>query len=223
MSDLYQVRQDSYLTAGEGSAPAIALSRMGLQPVLNKWDHLALGGRMFNVHENTIGTALTGSAAAAGAIVLTAPTIRLTVPAGTTLFPQALNVNLVSAAGVEHEFAVVVSDTDSYTSGGTALHTPYNLRTDDPRDSACTNKYHCSGSAIVEAALTNPRKIYTRGKLYASAAVTDEPTLNFEKIWENLIPCVGPCSFLIFLSSKTTALTFEFDFTWAELPTVSVV
>lgn len=221
MSD-FVVNQTSLLSAGDGTKPDLIMSKMGIAPFLSKWDFLALQGRMFNLHENTIGTALTGSAAAAGAIVLTAPTVRFTVPSGTTVFPHSLHVNLVSAAGVEHEFAVVISDTDSYTSGGTAVHTPYNWRTDDPRATAVTNAYHCSGSAIVEGALTNPRKIWTKGKLYASAAVTDEVTLNYEKVWEHFVPIVGPASFLVFLSSKTTALTFEFDLSWAEVPTVSV-
>lgn len=222
MSD-FVVNQTSLLTAGDGTNPSPLMSKMGLLAYMDKWDFLALQGRMFNVHENTIGTALTGSAAAAGAIVLTAPTVRLTVPSGTTLFPHAFHVNLVSLAAVEAEFAVVISDTDTYTSGGTALHTPYNLRTDDPRDTACTNKYHCSGSAIVENTLSNPRKIFTRGNLYASTAVTDVIPFNFKEVWEHFIPCVGPCSVLIFLSSKTTALTYEFDFTWAEIPSVSTI
>lgn len=221
MSD-YSVNQTSLLTAADGSNPSPLMAKMGIVPYLSKWDFLAIQGRMFNAHENTIGTALTGSAAAAGAIVLTAPTVHMTVPTGVTMFPYRLNVNLVSAAGVEHEFAVVVGDTDTYSSGGTAMLAPYNLRTDDPRDTSLTNKYHASGSAIIEGTLSNPRKIFTRGQLYALGAAADQINANFTAEWPDLIPIVGPAVFLVFLSSKTTALTFEFDLTWAEVATVHV-
>ncbi len=218
----YVVNQASLLSAVDGSAPELLLAKMGLAPYMSKWDFLALQGRMFNTHEIAIGTAQGGSTAAAGAIVLTNPTVRLTVPTGLCLFPYNVNINLVSAAGVEMELAFVVSDSDSYTSGGASFAAYiFNWRTDDPRASAVTNPYYGS-AACLEAALTNPRKYATAGLQFASAAANDQVNNNISWKFDDFIPCVGPCSVLLFLSAKTTALTYEFDMSWAEVPTVHV-
>jgi hypothetical protein len=223
MTTLLEVRQDSLLSLGDGNTPPQALLRMGIMPVANKWDLLALQGRMFTVKQTTIGTALAGSAADAGGIVLTAPTLRFSVPVGTTVFPRHLNVAFATAAGVDNEIALSYDDTATYTSGGTAV-TPLNLRTDAPRATSVTNCYHAAGSAIVEAALTNVRAIYQDVIPLAFAFATSYHLMyTIDKWFDSFIPIVGPASVLLYLSAKTTANTHYVSLDWAEVPTVSAI
>lgn len=224
MATLFETRQDTLTALSDGNTPAQALLRMGIMPVASKWDLLALGGYMFTAKQTTIGTALAGSAAAAGGIVLTAPTFRFTVPTGTTVFPRRVNWSFAAMDGVDNEQAICYTDTATYTSGGTAI-TPLNWRTDDNAPATgVTNCVHAAASAIVEAALTNVRAIYQSVVPLAftfATSYTLEKTVNVE--WDEFIPIVGPASFLIFLSSKTTANTHYLTVDWAEVPTVSAV
>jgi hypothetical protein len=218
-----EVRQSALLALGEGTLPTIPMLKMGVPIGATKWDLFALAGRMYNLKQTTIGTILAGSAADNAGIVLTAPTIRLTVPTGKTMFPYRFQMAGVPAAtSVDHEIAVIASETDSYTSGGTAL-TPLNWRTDNPRATSMTNVYHAAGSAIVEAALTRVRALYQAIYPYAAAFATSyELEINKEVVWPDLIPIVGPASFLVFLSAKTAAVAAYFSLDWAEVDTVSV-
>lgn len=215
-----EVKQFTLGAYSEGSQVLGAAAKMGLPAMLSKWDHFALGGFMFNTHEATIGTPISGGAADAGGLVLTAPAIRLTVPTGLTVFPRRLNLALQTAAGTLNELQVVASDGDTYTSGGAVL-TAYNWRMDDLRASGVTNLRHCSGAALVEAALVNPRKLwaYTRPLAYAAGESYDAMTT---VIWDDLVPLVGPCSLLVYIGAATTASTYLFALDWAEVPSVSV-
>jgi hypothetical protein len=220
MTTLFEVRQDSLTSLGDGNTPPVPLARMGLPAMLTKWDLFALGGRMFTVKQTTVGTPLTGSAAAAGGIVLTAPTVRFTVPTGITVFLRRFNLSYATLAGVDNEIAVIASRTDSYTSGGTAL-TPLNMMVDSAAPATSVTKcYHADSSAIVEAALTDVRALYQANIPLAFAA--GESFWNTVVEWEDLIPIVGPASVLIFVSSKTTANTHYFSLDWAEVDTVNV-
>lgn len=223
MTTLFEIRQDTLTTLGDGNTPPVPMARMGFPASISKWDMFALAGRMFNLKEGTVGTALTFSAADNAGIVLTAPSIRFTVPTGYTVFPRRLNLALIpGATTVDNEIAVLATDSNSYTSGGTAV-TPLNWRTDAPAASAVTNCYHCSGSAIVEAALGNVRAlhqaVYTPAAAYATSYNLN---INYTVQWDDLIPIVGPASFLVFVSAKTAAVTGFFSLDWAEVLTVNV-
>ena len=224
MSELLEVRQDSLLSLGDGNTPAQALLRMGIMPVATVWDLLALQGRMFNLKQTTVGTVLAGSAADNAGIVLTAPTIRFTVPTGTTVFPRRFQLGLLlGATGVDNEIAVIYSETDSYTSDGTAL-TPLNLRTDAPRATAVTKCYHAAASAIVEGALTRERALFQACyplDMVFGTSYNSEITLDV--VWEDLHPIIGPASFLVYLSGKTATNTHYFNLQWAEVPTISAI
>jgi hypothetical protein len=117
MSDtLFEVRQNSLLTLGDGNTPAVPLARMGFPAVSTKWDMFALAGRMFNLKQTTIGTALSGGTADAAGIVLTVPWVRFTVPTGFTIFPRHLNLSVATAAGTYNEIAFCYTQTDTFTS-----------------------------------------------------------------------------------------------------------
>ena len=219
-----EARQESLLALAESSVIRVPALKMGVPVGANKWDLFALQGRMFNVKEGTIGTAITFSAAHNDGIVLTAPSFRFTVPTGTTVFPRRLNLALIpGGTTVDNEIALIYTAADSYTSGGTAV-TPLNWRTDQPRATSVTNCYHCSGSAITEAALTSVRALHQ--EIYSvAAAFATSYNLNINKAieFDGLVPIVGPASVLLFVSAKTAAVTGYFSFDWAEVPTTSAI
>lgn len=223
MTTLYEVRQDSLCTLSDGNTPPVPMTRMGFPAYMDKWDMFALAGRMFNLKQATIGTALTFSAAAEAGIVLTAPSVRFTVPTGVTIFPRRLNLALVpGATSVDNEIALIYTAADSYTSGGTAA-TPLNWRPDNPRATSVTNCVYASGSAITEAALTSVRVLYQEIHAVAAAFATSyELAVNKEVVWEELVPIVGPSSVLLFVSAKTAAITGYFSMDWAEVQTTNV-
>lgn len=223
MSTLFEVRQDTLTTLGDGNTPPVPMARMGIPAMLTKWDLFALAGRMFTLKQTTIGTAITFSAADNGGIVLTAPSVRFTVPTGTTVFPRRLNLALIpGATTVDNEVALIVNNADSYTSGGTAI-TPLNWRVDAPRATAVTNCYHCSGSAITEAALGTVRALHQAIYTPAAAFATSyNLNINYTVEWDDLVPIVGPASVLLFVSAKTAAVTGYFSFDWAEVLTTNV-
>jgi hypothetical protein len=222
MSDtLFEVRQNSLLTLGDGNTPAVPLARMGFPAVSTKWDMLALAGRMFNLKQTTIGTALAGSTADAGGIVLTVPWVRFTVPTGYTVFPRHMNLSLATAAGTDNEIAFIYTSTDSFTSSAGVATTPLNWRPDNPRATSVTQCYiGASGSVNTEAALVGVRALYQDVIPTAFGAnQTDQYVI--DKWWDDLIPIVGPASVLLF-ATGTTAVTGYFSLDWAEVATVNV-
>jgi hypothetical protein len=218
-----EVFQDALRALSDGNAPPFPQLRMGVPVWASKWDLLALQGRMFNLKETTLGTPLSGGTADAGGIVLTVPWVRFTVPSGTTVFPRRLNLAASAAAGTINEIALAYTQTDSFTSSAGVALTPLNWRTDNPRSSAVTNCYvGASGSVNTEAALVGVRVLYQNAVPTAFGAnQTDQ--LCIDKLFEDLIPIVGPASVLLYFTGATTTPAGYFTLDWAEVPTVSAI
>jgi hypothetical protein len=175
-------------------------------------------GKMFNAKQTTIGTALAGATADAASIILTVPWFRFTVPSGYTVFPYRLNLAYAACTGTVSEIAWIYTNTDSYTSGGTAV-TPVNWRTVGGSTTAVTS---CvigpSGGVITEAALGTVRALYQDCVPAAFAAnATDQYALNV-KI-EDFVPIVGPASVLLYFGGVTTTPTGYLSMDWAEVLT----
>ena len=119
-------------------------------------------------------------------------------------------------------FAVIATGSDSFTSGGDAvLMTAKNAyiqpNSAAMRSSAVTN-LHYSDTAIVEAALVNPRLLY-RAKHEGVVGEVDapwEPEYNILK-GDPMVYIQGPGSFLVFAIQETTAAEAEWSMSWAEL------
>jgi hypothetical protein len=222
MSTLYEVRQDSLLALGDGNTPANPMLRMGIPIKADKWDLFALMGRMYNLSQAVVGTADITATEAVGAIVLTEPWVRFTVPTGYTVFPRHLNVSLATAAGTANEIALCYSETDSFTSNAGTVLVPVNWRNDNPRASIVTS---CGigpkGTVIVEAALTRVRALY-QDVVPSAFAVERVNQYVVDKWWEDLIPIIGPASVLLYVAAATTSSTGYFSLDWAEVPTVAV-
>lgn len=210
----FEVRRTMPTRLGDQQALRAPLTSLGVPVTGSVWDYLALGGFMFNTAEPTIGTAVTGGAANAAGIVLTTPTVRLTVPSGTTVFPRRLQVNYEAAAGTVNEIAWVATDSDSFSTGGTAL-TPLNWRTDNPKASVVTHVRH-GGQAITETTLGNARVLYQYVR--PAAFTAGETNDNIECVIDDLKPIVGPASVLVYVGAATTAAQVLFAMDWAEVP-----
>lgn len=222
METNFEVRQDSLTTLGDGTVLRAPLARMGLPATLSKWDMFALAGRMFNAKQTTIGTALAGATADAGSIVLTVPWFRFTVPTGYTVFPRRLNLAFATHAGTVSEIAWIYTNSDSYTSGGTAI-TPCNWRTDSAAPTTAVNSCVIgpSGGVITEAALGTVRALYQDCVPAAFAAnATDQYALNV--LIDDLVPIVGPASVLLYFGGVTTTPSGYLSMDWAEVLTVNV-
>ena len=218
------VKQQSDAVTLDGNTATLAMLReraLSVADIVHQWTR---AGRVFTTHNPTIGTALTFSAAAAGGHVLTAPSIRLTVPAALTVVPLNLKVTFSAMAGTPNEMALVATDTDTYSSGGTSVTLAAynrfldNLGTGQPLTSQVTNLRSGSGSALVEGALTNPRVLDIQ--YFARADAVSEPKAEWR--WNalrdgGLTYIHGPASVLIYISAVTTASAGEFMFDWAEL------
>lgn len=199
--------------------PALRDGPLVTADIIHQW---VREGRVFQTHNPTLGTALTGSAAAAGGHVLTAPSLRFTVPVSTVVVPLRFRATFSAMAGTPNEMAIVASETDSYTSGGTSVtltaYSAFLSTTGAPKSSVVTNLRSGSGSALVEAALTNPRVLDVN--YFARADAVSEPKAEWDA---NLAAkgsfyyIHGPASILVYLSAVTTALTYEFIMEWAEL------
>lgn len=216
-----EVAQSTLRALGDGNTAPLPMSRMGLPAVLSKWDHFALGGRMFNLKQTTIGTELSGATAAAST-VLTVPWVRFTVPTGYTIFPRHLNLSLTALAGTANEIALIYTNTDSFTSSAGVALTPRNWRPDaDAASSIVENCYiGASGGVNTEAALGVVRALYQEGMAAAYTASFLQHTI--DQWFEDLIPIVGPSSVLLYLTGNGTTPAGFFSMDWAEVPTSAV-
>ena len=178
-------------------------------------------GRVFIANNPVIGQPETMSGAGT-AIVLTDPSLRFTVPAGLVVCPIMVQIDCTRVITKDDLFAVVATGSDSFTSGGdTVLMTAKNAYVEPNsvalRASSVT-KLHYSDTAIVEAALVNPR-LLKRLKHEGVTGEVDAPWLPEYNILkgDQMVYIKGPGSFLVWETQETTAAEAEFTMMWAEL------
>jgi hypothetical protein len=200
-----------------GIALAGDLQTASREALVNKWTS---EGRVFISGTPVAGTPETMSAAGT-AYTLTAPSIRYTIPSGKLVVPIHAAVSGTRVITKDDLFGVIVSETDTYTSGGEACKAARNAivqgDANQVRGVGVTNLLH-SDTAIVEAALVN----YVLLKSIKHEGVTGEvdapwnPEYNILK-GDPMVYIVGPASFLVFAVQETTAMEAEFSLSWAEL------
>lgn len=217
----YSITSDSTTGVWHGTRSGAGF----MADLVHQW---RLAGKVFQTHNPTLGTAITFSAAAAGGHVLTAPSIRMSVPTSLVVVPLRLKVEFSAMAGAPNEFALIATDTDTYTSGGTSVTlTAYNSVVDGVTalgTSAVTNLRSGSGSALVEGTITNPRVIDIGYFVRADAAAEPHAKWDWSAERDGGFYYVhGAASILIYISAVTTASAGEFIFEWAELNKSEVV
>lgn len=228
MANTVYAEQQSYSVSPDDANVAWRGTRSGAGFTSSIIDQWRRAGKVFQTHNPTLGTAITFSAAAAGGHVLTAPSIRFSVPSSLVVVPLRLKVRFSAMAGTPNEMALVASETDTYSSGGTSVTlTAYNTVIDNATDlatSAVTNLRSGSGSALVEAALVDPRVIDIQYFARADAVSEPKAEWNFSAAAEDALYYVsGPASILVYISAVTTASAGEFVLEWAELDKSEIV
>src|SRR3990167_7715972 len=189
----------------------------GREALVNQWTS---EGRVFISGPPAVGTPETMSAAGT-ALPLTAPSIRYTVPSGKLVVPIHAAVSGTRVITKDDLFAVIVSETDTYTSGGEACKAARNAIVQGSaaqiRGVGVTNLLR-SDTAIVEAALVNYQvlKIIKHEGVTGEVDAPWEPEYNILK-GDPMVYLVGPASFLVFAVQETTAMEALFTLSWAEL------
>jgi len=193
-------------------------SREGM---VDKWTR---EGRVFIAQNPVTGQPETMSAAGT-AITLTAPSLRFTIPSGHVVVPISVQVTSIQVNAKKAVFCVLVSDTDTYTSGGDAVRmTARNALIQSNKEllGSSVTKLHYCDTAIVEAAVTRTRTLKFLKKM---GTATDETSWNPEYNILKGHPMVyieGPASFLVFDVQESTADEAEWVMCWAELSGAAV-
>ena len=198
---------------------ALAGESMAAGPgaLVNQW---MSAGRVFYSGTPAVGTPETMSAAGT-AFTLTAPSIRYTIPAGALVVPIHAAVSGTRVITKDDLFVVIVSETDTYTSGGEACKAARNAVVEGDasqlRSTGVTNLLH-SDTAIVEDALVNYRVLKTvkHEGVVGEVDAPWEPEYNILK-GDPMVYIQGPGSFLVFVIRETTAAEAEWSMSWAEL------
>lgn len=215
------IKQVSPGTGSDGDIEPLALNRdkalviNSREGLVDKWTR---DGRVFIANNPVIGQPETMSAAGT-AVTLTAPSLRYTIPAGLIVVPIHVALSVITVGAKDDIFAVIVNNADSYTSGGDAVAmTCANALIDGTSElrSSGTTKRHYSDTAIVEAALTNPRLLKIQESQPPATNQTWNPEYNILK-GDPMVYIAGPASFLVFAVQETAAAEAEFTMSWAEL------
>ncbi len=192
-----------------------ALQTNSREGLIDQWTR---DGRVFVANQPVLGGPVTMSAT--GVVTdLTKPSIRIGIPAGLIVVPIHVQLSVVTVAGTDDVFAVLINNADSFTTGGDSVamlvRNALVNGTTQARSSG-TVKRHYSDDAITEAALTNPIPL----KLVESQGLGDPATFNPEYNilkGDPMVYVAGPASWLIYLTQETTAAEGNFCLSWAEL------
>ena len=222
-----EVRQVNHAVANDGEKHPLHMNRdhalqvSTREGLVDKWTR---DGRVFITQNPVTGQPETMSATGT-AIVLTAPALRYTVPAGHIVVPIHVQVNGFVTNAKKSLFCVLISDTDTFTSGGDAVPMVVRnalIQSNKELKGSSIIKLHYSDTAIVETTVTRTRTLKFLRKM---GTATDESTWNPEYNILKGDPMVyieGPASFLVFVVNETAALEAEWSMSWAELSGATV-
>ena len=217
----YRVRQINPDRASDGDDRSPGLYRDGTglvnsrEGLVDRWTR---DGRVFLAGTPAAGTPETMSATGT-AITTTAPSLRYTVPDGAVFVPIHVSLSVATVIAKSDIFGVIISDTDTYTSGGETV-TARNALIQSNRVLRATQAQSLlnSDTAIVEGTVTRVRilKMLKRQGQAAELNTTWNPEYNILK-GDPMVYLVGPASFLVFEVQETTAAEATWSMSWAEL------
>lgn len=186
-------------------------SRDGSIITMDWYTAMALEGRVFNVALATPDTTMTG----ATSYDPTHPSIVIDIPEGTVFIPVHVDICYEDAGSTDNYIIIGCEDITTYSSGGTAISTCNNLRTDNPRASTIT-VLKASDSAITA---TDPGATERILFSYVNAFLDATTSPPMQVIWEPKSPpiLVGPASFLAYCYGAG-APEYSFSIQWVELP-----
>lgn len=218
MSTDLAVQQQNYTVSSDSTTKAWQGTRSGAgftADLVTQWE---LSGQCFYASNSTNATGSTMSAAGTS-ITTTAPGIQIVIPSTIIFVPLFINLAVVTVASKNDIFAVGVSDTSVYTSGGAAL-TIRNAAIDSNtaiKSSVCT-AYDAQGGAIVEGTVTRMRwlKFMQRTSVASDTGNSWNPSYSYQQDG-GLTYIHGPADLLVYEVQTTTAAVALFTMKWAEL------
>jgi hypothetical protein len=219
-----RARQTTVERVAEGTETFVRGFRDGTLSMADLQTAMALEGRIFEAKAGTFTAPITFKA---GAIVATTPTYEMRIPAGTTIIPLELNVQIESiGTALILEILATGGQGGSTTTAGTAI-VPANLRSDAPVKSVCL----CSHTTLTVVAPTkNYQEIWRTGEISAvnqthsdTVSVYDHAhTYNWKAADAGAYTALVGASNLFFYIS-TQAGTGFFSIKWMELPSGAIV
>lgn len=183
--------------------------------VADYFDAVAEEGRVYSIGLITSG--VPAGTADAATLASTTPFLLVDIPSGVIGVPLHLTMNVTAAGGAAGCIVAVVGDPSAtrYASGGTAL-TVYPQRTDNPVPTT------------IQKAYVMPTATASSGKEQAIWGATLDTTalgkvnsnVDVDLASSNSTPMffVGPASLLVYSATGTGRTSWDFKFTWAELP-----
>ena len=204
-------------TTSDGQLGDLWLSRDGALVTMDWYTAMALEGRVYNINVATPDTTMT----AAVNYDATHPSVIAVAPAGTIMIPVFFNIALEDASGTDNHIIIGCDSANLYASGGTAVSSAYNIRTDEPNASAVTVKYASDSAITVTDPGVGERILYNYINAFADA--TTSPALVVD--WQPKAPpvLVGPATFFVYVWAASTASEYEFSFQYIELPNNAIV
>lgn len=226
MTEIATVRQNSYGNWSEGQDRRLRINRRAEAVVMPAWQQYVFDGRMFVANGGIGSTVITF----AGAYDADAPDFYLYVPNGTTIIPVRIEV-IYEAVGTEStmEIIALASDTGDSSATGTS-RTIYNMRLDQPRNSACTCTVAIDAAGITDPNANNYFEFWKYQRPLTDTVATGENDRNplvFE--WSAITD--GPAPVIAGHATRGSALavyaasqagTGFITVEWIELPTESV-
>ena len=198
----------------EGAVRVVRGTADGSLYVSSWLDGLADEGRIYDAADADENDTVTGQTS----FVATTPTFLLRVPDKTTAIPLCLK--LVQAGSVAGDFIQIHVSTDNadrYSSGGTS-EAVLSSRTDNPHTNACT--FYTGATASAGYGITIDHETLAEDIDPASADAAPA----FSYLWLPRVPrrLVGPAAFLVYTYATSTAPTWRWAFSWAEIPSSAI-
>ncbi len=193
-----------------GTPGKITLNRMGNPGRIDWKEALGNDGRGYMLTDASPDDVTSGSIN----YTATDPAFLAVIPQGHTMLPTSMVVSFENALGTDNWVSLGFDTGDLYTSGGDAVLTAKNLRTDDAFGSTVLKAYS-GGTAIVMADPgASERMIYHWVNAFADT--NDMPPNVVEWAPKHSPVLVGPATFFAYIYAATTAPDVKFTFQWVE-------
>lgn len=228
MTEIAQVRQNTYQSYSEGQERVVRSNRRGELVVIDFWTQLVLDGRMFHMQIGTESTPVDSTTTIADTLVW----MLVDGVSGTTLLPAFADIQLQTVGNTAETLEAMLEIDRAkvrYNTGGSAF-VPENMRTDRPKVSVAAAAY--VGTDITtnaKTAVPGSMEIARKGYFETTPSATNEPcdfVGNLRPLFHHLAQptaaVVGVGSVLVHFGSGTADCTGYGILQWAELPTDNV-
>ncbi len=219
MSELkVKAQQQNVARVADGRPIDLRATRDGSPFSAGWFTALSLEGRVFAANGGTDTSPITF----AGAYDADGADFTIDVPAGTTIIPITVEVNLQTTGASLFEVIMLASRTLTAVVTGTTV-TPVALRTDAPISTNTTVRSAVNAGAMTDPNTTGAYEFYRSGyPTDPDVAGNPNPRYAFSALREGVAPViVGPGSLVVYAAG--TSGTGFITAVWAELPSSAIV